>query len=58
MKSVRIVHLDPVMLVALAAGELPLVSPVPLTDQSFGFAPVRQQWNDEDGPETVHERPA
>ena len=36
MKSVRIVQLDPATLRALAAGELPLASPVPLTDHLTG----------------------
>ena len=36
MKSVRIVHLDPATLDALAAGELPVASPVPLTDHLTG----------------------
>jgi RimJ/RimL family protein N-acetyltransferase len=35
-KSVRIVHLDPPTLHALAAGEPPLASPVPLTDHLAG----------------------
>ncbi|HVC74428.1 MAG TPA: hypothetical protein VNC85_11720 [Mycobacteriales bacterium] len=33
MRSVRIVRLDPATLHALAAGELPIASPVPLTDR-------------------------
>ncbi len=45
-ESVRVVQLDPATLRALAAGELPLASP------------VGQQWDDEDGLETVYERPA
>jgi hypothetical protein len=35
-KSVRIVHLDQATLDALAAGELPVASPVPLTDHLTG----------------------
>jgi RimJ/RimL family protein N-acetyltransferase len=26
--------------------------------ESFGFVPVGQQWDDEDGLETIYERPA
>ena len=36
MKSIRIVHLDPTTLDALAAGERPFASPVPLTDHLAG----------------------
>jgi hypothetical protein len=73
-KSVLIFQLDPATLHALAAGEPSAASPVPLTDHLAGPdhrplwrrrsrqiadpAPVGQQWDGEDGPETGYERPA